>query len=279
MHQELADVGAREQLVQGVGRVSRSPRRSSRRSSACLRRAAAEVRRSPAWKRSAWSRTRKPWSVARCMSSWPKLRWPAGVLAPVVVVLGDHSAERRSAASMLRRMKTCVHDLAADVLEVDVDAVRAWRRRAARASRRPCGRRRRRSRAPRRRARTSPRRRRCRPTRAPRALAIWPAIEPTAPAAAEITTVSPSFGLPIVDPDVGGDARCGRARRGRPVSGAGSGSGSGLKRRIVGRRHAVLLPAVKPLTSAPTAHVVALRLHHLADADPAHHRADRHGRQ
>ncbi len=34
-------------------------------------------------------------------------------------------------------------------------------------------------------------------TRAPRALAICPAVEPTAPAAAETTKVSPGWGLPI----------------------------------------------------------------------------------
>ncbi len=35
-------------------------------------------------------------------------------------------------------------------------------------------------------------------TRAPRILPIWPAVEPTAPAAADITTVSPALTRPIV---------------------------------------------------------------------------------
>ena len=88
-----------------------------------------------------------------------------------------------------------VHDLAADVLEVHVDAVRAGL-----------------ASAPSSRVVTVDRRVEAELVDEPRALvgaagdpddaaprsfASWPATEPTAPAAAETTTVSPSSGLPI----------------------------------------------------------------------------------
>ena len=44
-------------------------------------------------------------------------------------------------------------------------------------------------------------------TRQPLILAIWPTIEPTEPAAADTTTVSPRFGLADIEqPEIGGGA-------------------------------------------------------------------------
>ena len=44
-------------------------------------------------------------------------------------------------------------------------------------------------------------------TRQPLIFAIWPTIEPTEPAAAETTTVSPAFGLPTCEQaEIGGQA-------------------------------------------------------------------------
>ena len=60
-----------------------------------------------------------------------------------------------------------------------------------------CDRRRRRSRAPSPRNRISPCRRRCRPRARPCAFASWPTTVPTAPVAAETTSVSPAFGAMI----------------------------------------------------------------------------------
>ena len=63
----------------------------------------------------------------------------------------------------------------------------------------------------------------------------------------------------------------------KAVSGAGSGSGSGLNAPISAPADAVLLPVRVAADERAHRHVVAARLHHLGDADAAHHRAQLHG--
>ena len=118
------------------------------------------------------------------------------------------SPQSGDAGVQVQHPEDLVHDLAADVLEVDVDAIRAGLRAAARANRSRGGRWRRRSRARPPARRTCPRRRRCRRRARRCSFASWPATEPTAPAAADTTTVSPSWGLPISSmPELGRHAR------------------------------------------------------------------------
>ena len=108
----------------GAGRRarSRSPRRSSRRTSACLRRTAGPGTRSPVGNMSRWSLTMKPLSIARDISSWPKLTCPFhSVPALSYWEIIPQSTMR---ALEVEAHEDLVHDLAADVLEVHVDAVR-----------------------------------------------------------------------------------------------------------------------------------------------------------
>ena len=107
-----------------------------------------------------------------------------------------------------------VEDVAADVVEVDVDALRAVLAQRWRARRRPCSRWRRRSRARRRRSGTCRRRRRCRRRGSPGSWRSGPTTGPTAPAAAETTTRLARLGRADVEQaEVGGHARHAERRR------------------------------------------------------------------
>ena len=121
-------------------------------------------------------------------------------------------------ASLRASAKRRVEMVAADIVEIDVDALRAPPRPAASAPARPCSRRPRRRRASGR-TRISPRRRPSRSRSCPLALAIWTTAEPTAPAAAETNTISPSLALRGVEqPEIGRAAGQARDCRGRPAA-------------------------------------------------------------
>jgi hypothetical protein len=111
-------------------------------------------------------------------------------------------------------------------------------------------------------------------TRQPWILAIWPAIEPVAPAAPETTTVSPALGLPREQPEIGGDA--GDAEHRERLREGGAERDAAHHRAASGQR--VLLPAEHAGDEIAGLVVGMVRLDHLADAHAAHHVAERHRR-
>ena len=115
-------------------------------------------------------------------------------------------------------------------------------------------------------------------TRAPSALASWPATEPTAPAAAETTTVSPGFGFAdLADPDPGGQP--GHPERAHVGARRDTlGDVDRQQRHRVGGDH-VLLPADETLHDLTDRIVRILRRDDLAEPARAHDLADPDGRQ
>ena len=113
-----------------------------------------------------------------------------------LVVLRDHAAHDHAGERVEQAEHGVLHG-AADILEIDVDAVRAglgerrradcWQRWSTQSSKPSVSCTHRHLSGP----PAMP------TTRAPARLAIWPATEPTAPEAAETTTVSPGFGWPM----------------------------------------------------------------------------------